>query len=72
MEPQTFHFMNAISAPLAFGLLVIFPLWRIFRRAGFHPAWSLLIFLPYVGLLLVLAMLAFARWPADPMPREVD
>jgi hypothetical protein len=45
-------------------LLLIVPVWRIFRRAGFHPALSLLIFLPGFGILIVAALLAFRRWPA--------
>lgn len=53
-------------------LILIVPLWRIFSRAGLAAAWSLLIFLPFVGALAVLLVLAFSRWPADPFPREVE
>jgi hypothetical protein len=45
-------------------LLLIVPVWRIFRRAGFHPALSLLIFLPGFGIPTVALLLAFRRWPA--------
>jgi hypothetical protein len=45
-------------------LLLIVPVWRIFRRAGFHPALSLLMFLPVIGIPLVALLLAFLRWPA--------
>jgi hypothetical protein len=45
-------------------LIMIWPVWRIFRRAGLAPAWSLLIFVPVLGWLAVTAMLALAQWPA--------
>lgn len=45
-------------------LLLIVPMWRIFRRAGFRPALSLLIFIPGVGLAVAALLLAFRRWPA--------
>ena len=45
-------------------LLLVIPVWRILRRAGMHPAWSLLLVVPYVGFLIVYLMLAFRRWPA--------
>ena len=55
MEPLTF---------LIFVAIVIFPLWKIFGKAGFNPALSLLIILPLIGTLIVVLILAFARWPA--------
>lgn len=45
-------------------LLVVVPLWRIYQRAGLNPALSLLVLIPWVGGLVVLAMLAFSSWPA--------
>lgn len=44
-------------------LLVVIPLWRVFGRAGLHPALSLLVFIPVFGFLIVLGVLAFTRWP---------
>jgi len=44
-------------------LIVMFPMWRIFKRAGFNPALSLLVLVPWVGLLIASAILAFAEWP---------
>jgi hypothetical protein len=48
----------------AFPIIVVIPAWRIFRRAGLNPALSLFIFVPALGGLIVLLMLAFMRWPA--------
>ena len=47
-----------------FNAVAVWPLMRIFRRAGFAPWWALLIFLPVVGLVLVLGILTVRRWPA--------
>ena len=48
-----------------FWVVIGVPLWRILTRAGFSGFWILLfIFLPPVGLLVIVLMLAFARWPA--------
>jgi uncharacterized membrane protein YhaH (DUF805 family) len=43
--------------------VVIVPLWRIFARAGFSGALSLLMLIPGVNLIMIY-FLAFARWPA--------
>jgi hypothetical protein len=39
------------------------PYWFIFRKAGFHPALSLLMIVP-VASLIMLFFLAFADWPS--------
>jgi len=51
---------------LLFSLLSLWPCWRILRRAGWQPLWSLLVLVPVVGLLLVLVVLAHAHWPVLP------
>lgn len=68
-DPMVF---DSLFTAILVGVLLVVPLWRIFGRAGFHPAWSLLALLPYAGMLACLIILAFARWPADPLPREVE
>lgn len=45
-------------------LILIFPAWKIFSKAGFHPALSLLLFIPFFGLTVAVIVLAFADWPA--------
>jgi hypothetical protein len=49
---------------LLLSLLLIIPTWRICRRAGFSGALSLFHLLPVIGMFIVMAVLAFARWPA--------
>ena len=45
-------------------LIVVFPFWRIFSKAGFHGALSLLMLIPFVGIIM-LFFLAFAKWPIN-------
>ena len=53
----------SITVTLAFSLLLVYPFWRIYRRVGLNPWYSLLVALPYVGLPAAAAILAFQRWP---------
>ena len=43
--------------------LIIWPFWRIFTKAGFNGALSLLMLVPLVNLVMIF-FLAFAEWPA--------
>jgi hypothetical protein len=57
-------------------LLVIFGIpvwffWRIFVKAGYSGAWSLLVAVP-VANLIMLGMLAFGDWPIHRQMREAD
>ena len=45
-------------------VLVVVPLWRICDRAGFSGALSLLALIPWLGIVIVGAVLSFANWPA--------
>jgi branched-subunit amino acid transport protein AzlD len=42
--------------------LCVLPYWFIFRKAGFAPALSLLMLIPFVNIAM-LFFLAFAEWP---------
>ena len=44
-------------------LLLIIPFWKIFGKAGFNPALSLLIVIPIANIVAVY-YLAFSRWPS--------
>ncbi|MEQ9812674.1 MAG: hypothetical protein RLO50_07815 [Azospirillaceae bacterium] len=50
----------------AFVALVLYPLWRSFRRAGVTPYWSLLVVVPLIGFTATLLVLATRHWPAVP------
>ncbi len=44
-------------------LILIYPTWKIFERAGLNAALSVFIFLPGIGWWIAGAILAFSRWP---------
>ena len=56
--------LTDLMGQIVLGLLLVFPLWKIHGKAGKNPALSLLVLLPYLGLLIVSLVLAFSRWPA--------
>lgn len=45
------------------GLFLFIPVFLIYRKAGFHPAWAALVFLPVFGMLLIFLQLALLPWP---------
>ncbi len=45
------------------GLMLLVPVAFIYKKAGFNPLWSALVFLPGVGLLVIFLQLAFSPWP---------
>jgi uncharacterized membrane protein YhaH (DUF805 family) len=50
---------------LAFVAFTIWVYWRIFEKAGYNGVLSLLNFVPGVGQLICLIILAFGRWPIE-------
>ena len=56
--------MQALLQAFLATVLFVIPLWKICKRAGFHPALSLIAGVPLLGILIVGAVLAFAEWPA--------
>lgn len=44
-------------------IFVVVPFWQIFARTGFKPVFSLLALIPG-GILILLWVVAFAKWPA--------
>jgi hypothetical protein len=61
----------AVLIYVLFSLLLIIPTWRILTRAGFAGALSLFHLVPLVGMLVVLAILAFTTWPAGEARRPL-
>lgn len=45
------------------GMMIAIPLLLIYKKAGLHPGWAALVFMPVFGLLLVFMQLAFQTWP---------
>ena len=48
---------------IASAIFFVVPFWKIFARTGFKPAFSLLALIPG-GILILLWVVAFAKWPA--------
>jgi hypothetical protein len=68
------YFLDPFWFNLILSLASLWPLWRIFRRAGLNPVWSLLTFvsivIPLLGQLLVLLVLFHSEWPTMPPKPE--
>ena len=57
-----------VAVIAVFGILFkILPYWFIFRKAGFHPALSLLMIVP-IASLVMLYILALSEWPSLKKP----
>ncbi len=56
--------MPLLTGLIASAIILLYPAWRMFDRAGFPPSVSLVVLIPGVGFLVALAILAFADWPA--------
>jgi hypothetical protein len=44
--------------------LMLFPMARVFKRAGFRSYWALLLGIPDAGLIFCMVVLALRKWPA--------
>lgn len=58
-------FANTVLASL-----LIYPVRRIFRRAGLNPSYGFLLYFPYAGLFIVSGILALVEWPSTPEQQE--
>jgi hypothetical protein len=50
---------------LIIAVIIVIPFWKIFEKAGFPPALSLLVLIPIANLVAIY-FVAFARWPNRP------
>jgi hypothetical protein len=72
-DPAQMQHLMAIMAPMMalFGIvgaaLIIVPFWVIFKKAGLGGPLSLLMLIPFVGIVM-LYVLAFSRWKVVPAP----
>lgn len=55
-------------AMIVFAAILIIPYWFIWKKAGFTPWFSLLMFIPLVNLIM-LYVLAFSQWKVVPAPQ---
>jgi len=52
-------------------IILLIPIFRILKRTGHSPVWSLLFVIPLVNV-LALWVFAFKRWPVDQTQQRVD
>ncbi|GAA5444690.1 hypothetical protein Misp06_02880 [Microbulbifer sp. NBRC 101763] len=57
---------------LVVALFLLYPVWRIFKRAGLNPIYSLTLFIPVLGFLVAGAVLAASRWSVSTKTEEVQ
>jgi hypothetical protein len=55
--------LNDFAQYYLFALIVLVPVVQIFDRAGFRPAWAVLLAVPGFGFILCAAVLALKKWP---------
>lgn len=55
--------MDGLFAWLVMAVLLVVPLWKICGRAGFAPALALIAAVPFIGIVIVAALLGFIEWP---------
>ena len=61
--------MEDITGFVIFGLLYVIPLWVICTKVGLPPVLALACFIPWIGLLIVLGVVAHVAWPNARQPR---
>jgi branched-subunit amino acid transport protein AzlD len=66
-QPWHLIILTVVAIPVV--LSAILPYWQIFKKAGFSPALSLLMLVPFVGI-VVLFVVAFSDWPALRKPPQ--
>lgn len=71
MDQNQLHAVQAMMVflpiiALVFVVILIIPYWMIWKKAGFSPWFSLLMFVPIVNVVL-LYVLAFSEWKVVPV-----
>lgn len=64
------RFVSDLIVTTCIGLLIIYPLLRLFTRVGFAQSLSFLVFVPYFGGLIILGFLALGRWSSAESNKE--
>jgi hypothetical protein len=75
MDQQQINLIHGMMVVMPFfiligALIVIIPYWFIWKKAGFSPFLSLLMFVPGVNIIM-LYVLAFSQWKVVPATQSV-
>ncbi|NKB19920.1 MAG: hypothetical protein GKS01_05175 [Alphaproteobacteria bacterium] len=55
-----------LGVSMVVGLIMLWPLCRIFTRIGKSPIWAFMVFIPILGWLGIYLVLVLSRWPSLP------
>lgn len=67
---QLQHLAAVMPFVILIGLIVVVvPYWFIWKKAGFSPWFSLIMFIPFINLIM-LYVLAFSEWKVVPVSRS--
>jgi hypothetical protein len=58
--------MEVLLGSIILSVLLAFPFYRILAKAGLNPAIAFVLFIPVLGYLIILGVLAFMEWPNEP------
>ena len=60
---SVFGIDNGFEMDLVISVLMLYPMIRIFKRAGLPPYFGVLVMTPYIGLFICFTILTFKKWP---------
>jgi len=53
-----------------FSILCFYPVVRIFQRSGLNAFYSVILFIPMIGLVIISTILALKKWPHLPLETQ--
>lgn len=69
IDPHLAYFLPFFGLFALVGIFIyIIPFWMIFKKAGFSPWFSLLLFVPLANM-IILYVVAFSQWKVVPLPQ---
>lgn len=69
---MTFTTLSPLEASFVFNLICLYPAYRVFTRAGLKTIYSILILTPFIGLVVIIGILAHSKWPTVPPLKKKD
>lgn len=64
--------LSPFAAAVIFGIICFYPTYQVFKRAGLNPKFSVFVLIPFMGLLIVTAILAHSPWTTVPPLKKKD
>ncbi len=51
-------------------ILLQYPVWRIYKRVGIFPWFSLVVLIPFLGIIFCALIVALSKWQIQPSPES--